>query len=122
MSPFNLQRPMGKLGVFAAKPAGETSALRITGLTMLESGTRTRNYLMPQNDETLKVITSNKGPATLQVIDGEVKALPSNLTEEDKKQPEYYTDLLKAPYYPFESPWGSLSWNAPGDEKGMCCR
>lgn len=115
---FNLQRPMGKLGVFAAKPAGETSTLRITGLTMLESGTRTRNYLMPQSDERLKVITSNKGHATLQVIDGEVKALPSNLTEEDKMKPEYYTPLLKAPYYPFESPWGSDSWNAPGDEKG----
>lgn len=115
---FNLQRPMGKLGVFAAKPAGETSTLRITGLTMLESGTRTRNYLMPQDVEKLKEITSNKGPATLQVIDGEVKALPSNLTEDDKKNPKYYTDLLKAPYYPFESPWGSPSWNAPGDEKG----
>ena len=115
---FNLQRPMGKLGVFAAKPADETSTLRITGLTMLESGTRTRNYLMPQDVEKLKEITSNKGPATLQVIDGEVKALPSNLTEDDKKNPKYYTDLLKVPYYPFESPWGSPSWNAPGDEEG----
>ena len=45
---FNLRRPMGKLGVYAAKPEGESGNLRITGLTMLASGTRTRNYLMPQ--------------------------------------------------------------------------
>ena len=58
---FELQRPMGKLGVFAAKPRGETGELRITGLTMLSSGTLTRNYLMPQTDETLKNITSIVG-------------------------------------------------------------
>lgn len=51
---------MGKLGVYAAKPEGESGNLRITGLTMLASGTRTHNYLMPQSDEILQGITGIK--------------------------------------------------------------
>lgn len=116
---FELQRPVGKLGVFAAKPRGETGELRITGLTMLSSGTLTRNYLMPQSDETLKNITSIVGDFELEVVGDAVTAeLADNITDEQRKDPKNYTPVLNAPYYPFENPWGSNTWNVPGDEKG----
>ena len=116
---FELQRPVGKLGVFAAKPQGETGELRITGLTMLSSGTLTRNYLMPQTDETLKNITSIVGDFELKVVGDAVTAeLANNITDEQRKDPKNYTPVLNAPYYPFENPWGSNTWNVPGDEKG----
>lgn len=116
---FELQRPVGKLGVFAAKPRGETGELRITGLTMLSSGTLTRNYLMPQTDETLKNITSIVGDFELKVVGDAVTAeLANNITDEQRKDPKNYTPVLNAPYYPFENPWGSNTWNVPDDEKG----
>lgn len=116
---FELQRPVGKLGVFAAKPVGEAGELRITGLTMLESGTRTRNYLMPQSDETLKDVTGIVGDFQLEVVGDAVTAVLANdITDEQRKDPEYYTPVLDAPFYPFENPWGSSAWNVKGDEKG----
>ena len=116
---FELQRPVGKLGVFAAKPQGETGELRITGLTMLSSGTLTRNYLMPQTDETLKDITSIVGDFELEVVGEAVtKELANGISEDERKNPENYTAVLNVPFYPFENPWGSSAWNAKGDEKG----
>lgn len=116
---FELQRPVGKLGVFAAKPQGETGELRITGLTMLSSGTLTRNYLMPQTDETLKDITSIVGDFELEVVGEAVtKELANGISEDERKNPANYTAVLNVPFYPFENPWGSSAWNAKGDEKG----
>ena len=86
---FELQRPVGKLGVFAAKPQGETGELRITGLTMLSSGTLTRNYLMPQTNETLKDITSIVGDFELEVVGEAVtKELANGISEDERKNPE----------------------------------
>lgn len=116
---LELKRPTGKLEIFAAKPQGETGELRITGLTMLSSGTLTRNYLMPQTDETLKDITSIVGDFELEVIGEAVtKELANGISEDERKNPANYTPVLNAPYYPFENPWGSNTWNVPGDEKG----
>ena len=116
---FELQRPVGKLGVFAAKPQGETGELRIKALTMKASGTLTRNYLMPQSEETLKGITSIVGDFQLEVVGDAVTAVLANdITDEQRKDPEYYTPVLDAPFYPFENPWGSSAWNVKGDEKG----
>ena len=116
---FELQRPVGKLGVFAAKPQGESGELRITGLTMKASGTLTRNYLMPQSEETLKNITNIAGDFPLQVVgDAVTKELANDITDEQRKDPENYTPVLNAPYYPFENPWGSNIWNVKGDEQG----
>lgn len=115
---FELQRPVGKLGVFAAKPYGEAGELRITELTMLESGTRTRNYLMPQSDETLKDVTGITGDISLAVISGNVdKTLSPDISDVERKNPANYTPVLDAPFYPFENPWGSIDWNVKGDEK-----
>lgn len=116
---FKLERPMGKLGVFAAKTGDETAELKITGLKMLSSGRPMANYLMPQTDETLKRISTGKGEKQLEVIPGSVTAsLAENATEETRKNPANYTAVLNETYYPFETPWGSKLWNQPGDEKG----
>lgn len=118
---FNLQRPMGKLGVFAAKPVGETGTLRVTGLTLLEQGTRARNYLMPQTLETLKGISNSSSDLSLAVVDGNVMAeLEDNITQEERQNPARYTPVLNEPFYPFESPWGNGgNWNIP-DTEGKC--
>ena len=55
----------------------------------------------------------------MKVIEDAVTAeLANNITDEQRKDPKNYTPVLNAPYYPFENPWGSNTWNVPGDEKG----
>lgn len=113
---FELKRPFGKLGVFAAKTEGETAMLRVTGLTMLESGTRMRNYLMTPTPEQLAGITNYMGSIELPVVEGEVTAtLAGDITLPEKQNPENYTPVLDAPFYPFESPYANGgAWNIPG--------
>ena len=123
MIKLDLQRPMGKLGVFAAKRQGDAGELRITGLTMLASGTRTLNYLMPQTDETLKNVSGIAGDFSLDVVADPVnKELADGITEIQRRNPANYTPVLAAPFYPFENPWGSEAWNIKGDEHGNVLR
>lgn len=116
---FELERPVGKLGFFAAKVEGENEILTVTGAKILKEGTRMMNYLFPQTDEVLKKIVSKTSEIDLTVTGGNVKnTLSENISEADRKNPANYTPLLDVPFYPFETPWGSTSWNTPGDEKG----
>lgn len=117
---FELERPVGKLGVFAAKVEGETETLTVTGARILKEGTRMMNYLFPQTDEVLKQIVPKEAEIDLTLVTGGNvnKALSENISDEDRKNPGNYTPLLEVPFYPFETPWGSASWNTPGDEKG----
>lgn len=117
---FELKRPIGKLGLFAAKVEGETETLTVTSAKILEEGTRMMNYLFPQTDEVLKQIVSKDAEINLILVEGgEVdKTLLENISEAERKNPANYTPLLKDPFYPFETPWGSASWNTPGDKKG----
>lgn len=113
---FSLQRPMAKLGLFAAKVEGETGELKITGAKILKDGTRYINYLMPQTDEVLKDVGQKPAEIILSVTDQPVdKAIASGA---DRTNPDYYTPLLTKAFYPFETPWGSQFWNQKGDEKG----
>lgn len=113
---FELKRPFGKLGVFAAKSDGETGTLRVTGLTMLEEGTRARNYLMTPAPDQLSGIGNSTGDISLSVVDGTVdKALKP---DDDRADLSLYTPVLDAPFYPFENPWGNGgNWNIPGSEQ-----
>lgn len=115
---FGLKRPFGKLGVFAAKTEGETTPLRITGLTMLESGTRMRNYLMTPTAEQLAGIQNASGDIVLPVVEGEVtKELAAGATLADRQNTENYTPVLAEPFYPFENPYANGdSWNTPGTD------
>lgn len=117
---FELERPVGKLGVFAAKVEGETETLTVTGAKILKEGTRMRNYLFPQTDEVLKQIVSKEAEINLALVTGGNvnKALSENISDEERKNPGNYTPLLEVPFYPFETPWGSTSWDTPGDERG----
>lgn len=117
---FELERPVGKLGVFAAKVEGETETLTVTGAKILKEGTRMMNYLFRQTDEVLKQIVSKEEEIDLTLVTGGNvnKALSENISDEDRKNPGNYTPLLEVPFYPFETPWGSASWNTPGDEWG----
>ena len=115
LQPFNLRRPIGKMEVFAAKPQGEATVLKITGLTLQESGTRARNYLMPQDEATLKSITSIAGDITIPVNADMVIEAMQNV---DKTNPNNYKCIQQSPTYIFENPWGSNNWNVKGDDKG----
>ena len=119
---FELRRPVAKLGVFAAKRPGEAAELRITGLTMLEQGTRMHNYLMPQDRAVLEQVQSMSAPLELDPVTAAVGELtvPATATEEEaRRNPANYTPVLDTPFYPFENPWGNGgSWDIPGDEQG----
>lgn len=116
---IELKRPFGKLGVFAAKPTGEKATLRVTGLTMLESGTRTYNYLMPQADEKLKEIDNITGGISLPVVGENVTAeLSGDIAPEERKNPKNYTPVLNAPCYLFENPYkNGGAWYIPGNDR-----
>lgn len=117
---FELARPVGKLGLFAAKVEGETETLTVTGAKILKEGTRMMNYLFPQTDEVLKIIASKEREINLTLVTGGNvnNELSENISETERKNPANYTPLLEVPFYPFETPWGSTSWNKPGDAKG----
>lgn len=116
---FELARPVGKLDLFAAKVKGETETLTVTDAKILKEGTRMRNYLFPQTDEVLKDIASKEAEIKLELVEGNVnKTLSEDISETDRRNPANYTALLDVPFYPFETPLGSASWNTPGNEKG----
>ena len=96
---FPLRRPVAKLGVFAAKEAGESAALTVTGLTLLKEGTRMYNYLMPQNETVLGSIGTMSEDILLSAANGEVTAaLAEGISDAERKNPENYT-----PCWPFPS-------------------
>lgn len=119
---FSLERPFGKLGVFAAAPADDNVpvTLTITGLTLLKGGPRTSNYLMPQDAAALQSVTATDADITLTPVSGEVTARLS--ATDDKTDPENYTEVLAEPCYLFENPYGSTVWDTKGDDGGNILR
>ena len=111
---FELERPVGKIGVFAAKPIGEKGMLTVTGLSVTRS--RFVNYLMLPAD--LEDAYDNEGsaadPRDLTTVEGSVTAEVAS-GETDASE---YTPVQAEAYYPFENPWGSGSWSLPGDARG----
>ena len=111
---FELERPVGKIGVFAAKPIGEKGTLTVTGLSVTRS--RFVNFLMlPGNlEEAYDNEGSQAAPRDLTIVGGSVTAeVASGETDAAK-----YTPVQADAYYPFENPWGSTAWNLPGDSRG----
>ena len=112
---FELERPVGKIGVFAAKPIGEKGTLTVTGLSVTRS--RFVNFLMLPAD--LESAYSNPGSASerkLEVVDGSV-TVNAEVASGETDAAEY-TPVQADAYYPFENPWGSTAWNLPGDARG----
>lgn len=111
---FTLSRPVGKLGVFAAKPQGESGRLYITGISMTRA--RFVNYLMPQDDPDVFGTVGSPASRELSFIADEIQSgLPETA---DRTDAGNYTPVLDEAYYPFENPWGSGTWDAPGDARG----
>ena len=110
---FELERPVGKIGVFAAKPIGEEGTLTVTGLSVTRS--RFVNFLMLPAD--LESAYDNQGSASerkLATVEEPVTAeVASGETDASK-----YTPVQADAYYPFENPWGSTAWNQPGSPRG----
>ncbi len=111
-----LQRPMGKLGVFAAKAYGEEGTLQITSLTMLAPGNLSYNYLMPQTNATLGSTGYDIELTPITSTDGVTATFPASYDSEYRNDPSNYTPVLDEPYYPFENPWGSYDWSTQGGE------
>lgn len=110
---FELERPVGKIGVFAAKPIGEEGTLTVTGLSVTRS--RFVNFLMlpadlesaydNQGSASERELTPVEGPVTAEVASGETDA-------------SKYTPVQAEVYYPFENPWGSSNWSQAGSPRG----
>lgn len=111
---FELERPVGKIGVFAAKPVGEKGTLTVTGLSVTRS--RFVNFLMLPAD--LEDAYDNEGsqaaPRDLAIVGGSVTAEVAS-GETDASE---YTPVQAEAYYPFENPWGSGSWSQAGSPRG----
>ena len=112
---FKLERSVAKLGVFAAKAAGETGDLSVTGLTLKGPGLRALNYLAPQEPGTLEKIPARGSDMGLSVNGNVCKEFPQDGKPED---PANYTDVLQAPFYLFENAYGSASWDVEGSGEG----
>lgn len=110
---FELERPVGKIGVFAAKPVGEKGTLTVTGLSVTRS--RFVNFLMLPDD--LEKAYGNPGSTAtreLETVDGPVLSeVASGETDALK-----YTLVQAEAYYPFENPWGSSNWSQAGSPRG----
>ena len=111
---FELERPVGKIGVFAAKPIGEEGTLTVTGLSVTRS--RFVNFLMlPANlEEAYDNEGSQAAPRDLEIVGGSVTAEVAS-GETDAAE---YTPVLAEAYYPFENPWGSSNWSQAGSPRG----
>ena len=110
---FELERPVGKIGVFAAKPIGEKGTLTVTGLSVTRS--RFVNFLMcPDNLENAYGNQGSSATRELATVDDPVLSEVAS-GETDASE---YTPVQAEAYYPFENPWGSGSWSLPGDARG----
>ena len=103
---FKLKRPVGKISFMAAKKSSSTPDVVFNSVTLLASGTRQYNYLMPQDEDFLKTLSPglNNRPFFNSTSSYTVTA-----TEDDG-----YEDI--ASLYCAELPFGSQEWNIPNNE------
>ncbi len=122
---FDLERPVGKLCVFAAKAPGSPEDLKLTisAIRLLQAGTRRYNYLMPQSPETLKGMQltydntvnlhlSEEPAAGSASTGGSVDVMKVLTTEKSTDEKDYQCVLLHD-YYPHENAYGASpgTWN-----------
>ncbi len=133
---FALQRPTGKLRLYAAAAPGSAATLRIHHAKILNNGTRARNFVMPQPDArllemdasvggtvALLALLSNSASTTTDVHNPVVaREFPAAsvgengaISEEQRTNPDNYTLLHDRAYYPYENPHGSApeAWMTP---------
>lgn len=115
---IELTRCVSRLDLYAAKVGGESSTLKIVGARILKSGTKLRQYVMPQVDGILEAIKSKDDDIVLTLTSEaeNIKEYEGTLPEH-KTDDTYYTPVTQ-PHYIFENIYGSDSWSEQGDEKG----
>lgn len=103
---FKLKRPVGKISFMAAKKSSSTPDVVFNSVTLLASGTRQYNYLMPQDEDFLKTLSPglNNRP-----FFNSTSLYTVTATEDDG-----YEDI--ASLYCAELPFGSQEWNIPNNE------
>ena len=103
---FELKRPIGKISFMAAKKSSSTPDVVFNSVSLLASGTRQYNYLMPQDEEFLKTLAPglNDRPFFNSTSPYTVTA-----TEEDGHEEI-------ASLYCAELPYGSEEWNTPNND------
>ncbi len=115
---FSLQRPVGKLAVFAAMAPGtpEGNTLTVSGIRLLNNGRMTYNYLLSQPTSTLKEMREYEGSdlplciskeVAANSTDGGSKAIDKTLTTAGSTTEGDYTSVLFHPVYLHENPYGA---------------
>ncbi len=121
---FTLKRPVGKMRVFAAKAKGVEEMMTIESVVMRSTGTRMRNYLMPQTMDVLQKLNPDLAPAIPLDLASAAASVAeyTGVTTGDaatiasaRLNPENYTNILSQNYYPYENPFGSPvdEWDTP---------
>lgn len=114
---IELRRCVAKLELYVAKQQGDESALKILEAKVLEAGTKTRQYCMPQTDAVIASVPSSGHDIALVLTSeaGNVKTFEG--LAENRRDPAYFTEVAE-PHYMFENSFGSDSWEIQADEKG----
>ncbi len=123
---FSLERPTGKLGLFAAAVNGSTEPLYIESAKLLEQGARINNYVMPQEESVLQARHSVvEGGIPLTTIAKTTACGIFPLAEDAegfasaREVSTNYTKIITRDYYPYENPFGNETWNTTTpDPKG----
>ncbi len=127
---FSLERPTGKLRLYAAAAAGtgEESPLQILNARLLPAGARIDNYVMPKTAEDLKKTHNTVQSGIPMLTNAKVQCTVFPLAKTDANEDEFnaarqvesnYTMVLPRDFYPYENPFGSDDWNvADSDGKG----
>ena len=118
---FELERPITKLSVYAAKVTGAESTPQISKVELLDGGTRQYNYLYPQTEEVLAAIPSSDNN---RILLNTVVQINQEVTKgsTEAKDPTNYNEQMVGVYLP-EVSFGATTWDVPsGNNKAAVLR
>lgn len=114
---IELRRCVAKLELYVAKQQGDESTLKILEAKILESGTKTRQYCMPQTDVVVASVPSSGHDIELDLTPGAGNVKAFEGLAENRREPGYFTEVVE-PHYMFENSFGSDFWETQADERG----
>ncbi len=106
---FNLERPFGKLNVYAAKDAGasDSDKLYVTDVVIRRNGSRMYQYLFPQSLSTLAAVARHSNPEPRDLLSASSVEVTTKVTSAGSTTLSEYTSVADYDYYPYENPFGS---------------
>lgn len=108
---FELQRPLAKLSVYAAKATGAATDPQISHVELLSGGTRQFNYLFPQSVTTLNAIPSRANNRTMLASVITVDRVVEKGSSEAQSSANY--NEIAIAQYVAEVAVGASAWNVP---------